>query len=253
MSSSLHSRAVLPQQRSLAAPMLFAALATDVQAQLRAASPPRRHTDGQIIQQRGTRADGFSLIEEGAVRVGVFLPEGEFRAVAVLGPGDSYGELAVFAGTPRVVDAVSRGDSVVRFIAARPFLEAVEGSPTSTRALLAALSAQLQDTLGLLPGCGAGPTLHGWRVCWRILPAIGARSPLPSRNLPNCSASHAPPPMPPCANLSRQVSSGAVIEPCRCPTRRRWHSSRCNDRSMPAERMSDAENRNWRRFPRVHL
>lgn len=136
--------------------MLFSALDTALQAHLVRTSRERRFTDGQIIQQRGEPADGFWLIEEGAVRVGQFLPDGEFRAVALLGAGDSYGELALFAGKPRIVDAVSRGDSRLRLIAARPFLEALGNYPASTRGLLGALSEQLQDTLSILAGLRHG-------------------------------------------------------------------------------------------------
>lgn len=136
--------------------MLFSALEDALKARLLAASPVREYSDGQLIQQRGTKPDGFWLIEEGSVRIGQHLVDGEFRAVAVLGAGDSYGELAVFAGTSRVVDAVSRGPSHVRFIAARPFLTALEDFPQSSRALLAALSAQLQDTLDQLAGLRRG-------------------------------------------------------------------------------------------------
>ncbi|MEX0342240.1 MAG: Crp/Fnr family transcriptional regulator, partial [Erythrobacter sp.] len=123
-------------------------------------SPTRAVSARQFIQHRGDRADGFWLIEEGAVRIGQHLPDGEFRAVAVLGPGDSYGELAVLAGTPRVVDAISRGPSLVRFITAAPFLDALAQSPASSRALLGALSTQLQDTLTQLAGMrrGTNPT-----------------------------------------------------------------------------------------------
>ncbi|WP_216629293.1 Crp/Fnr family transcriptional regulator [Qipengyuania soli] len=136
--------------------MLFSALDPALRVHLLRNAAVREFGDGQIIQQRGERADGFWLIEEGSVMVGQFLPEGEFRAVALLGPGDSYGELAVFAGKPRIVDAVSRGNSRVRLIAARPFLEALSNYPASTRALLGALSEQLQDTLAQLAGLRRG-------------------------------------------------------------------------------------------------
>lgn len=136
--------------------MLFSALDTALQAHLIRTSRERSFADGQIIQQRGDPADGFWLIEQGAVRVGQFLPDGEFRAVALLGAGDSYGELAVFSGKPRIVDAVSRGESRLRLIAARPFLEALGNYPASTKALLGALSEQLQDTLSILAGLRHG-------------------------------------------------------------------------------------------------
>lgn len=136
--------------------MLFSALDPALQAHLVRTSRERSFADGQFIQQRGDPADGFWLIEEGTVRVGQFLPDGEFRAVALLGAGDSYGELAVFSGKPRIVDAISRGESRVRLIAARPFLEILGNYPESTRALLGALSEQLQDTLSILAGLRHG-------------------------------------------------------------------------------------------------
>ena len=153
MSRSLHLDAT---RRSLVTPMLFSALDRGLQAHLVRISQLREFADGQIIQQRGDAADGFWLIDEGAVRVGQFMPDGEFRAVALLGPGDSYGELAVFADKPRIVDAISRGDSRLRLIGARPFLDALGNYPASSRALLGALSQQLQDTLSILAGLRRG-------------------------------------------------------------------------------------------------
>ncbi|QKG71049.1 Crp/Fnr family transcriptional regulator [Erythrobacter mangrovi] len=153
MSNSLHSGAT---RRSLATPMLFEALDPALQVHLIRNAAVRHFEDGQLIQQRGDTADGFWLIEEGAVMVGQFLADGDFRAVALLGAGDSYGELAVFSGRPRIVDAVSRGPSRLRLIGARTFLEALGNYPASTRALLAALSEQLQETLALLAGLRRG-------------------------------------------------------------------------------------------------
>lgn len=153
MSGFLHSGAT---RRSLATPMLFSALDPALKAHLLRHATLRSFADGQLIQQRGDRADGFWLIEEGAVTVGQFQPDGEFRAVALLGPGDSYGELAVFSGRPRIVDAVARGPCKLRLIAARSFLEVLGNYPSSTRALLGALSEQLQETLALLAGLRRG-------------------------------------------------------------------------------------------------
>ena len=157
MSNSLHFSKF---SRSSAPPMLFDGLEPELKEELTASSRSRSYGDGQIIQHRGSRADGCWLIEEGSVRVGQYLPDGEFRAVAVLGPGDSYGELAVFAGSARIVDAVSRGESKLRFIPAAIFLSALEKYPRSNTALLSALSAQLQSALDQLAGMrrGSNPT-----------------------------------------------------------------------------------------------
>lgn len=132
--------------------MLFAALPADVQRFLREQSSVRHFDDGQIIQQRGDEGDGLWLIEEGAGTIGQFQPDGTFRGVARLGPGDSWGELAVLTRTPRAVDAVSRGESKVRFIRASLFEGVIANRPDAMRPMLAALAAQLQEAIGLLAG-----------------------------------------------------------------------------------------------------
>lgn len=153
MSKTLHF-SVTPQSNPL--PMLFGSLEEELRARLIAESPARAYGDGQFIQHRGSAPDGFWLIEEGHARLGQFFPDGEFRAVAVLGPGDSFGELAVLNNSPRVVDALARGESRIRFIAAARFLALLAQYPASSRALLAALSAQLQDSVDQLTAMRRG-------------------------------------------------------------------------------------------------
>ena len=153
MSNSLQST---PLHRTLAIPMLFASLEAELQEELLRASPVRSYSDGAIIQQRGDAPGGFWVIESGRVVVGQFMPDGAFRAVAVLGEGDSYGELAVFADTPRAVDSLARGVARLRFVRRETFLAALERHPASSRALLGALSLQLQEVLGLLAGIRQG-------------------------------------------------------------------------------------------------
>ena len=147
MSNALHSSTPL---RAVISPMLYASLEPALREEVEARGSARHFADGQIIQQRGEEPDGFWLIEQGMVVAGHFLTEGSFRAVAVLGPGDSYGELAMFSGRPRVVDAVSRGESLLRYIPAGPFLECLARYPVSGRALLGALSVQVQELINLV-------------------------------------------------------------------------------------------------------
>lgn len=154
MSNILHS-----PQSSLAAPMLFAALSEELQAEARRHAIRREFPEGSIIQQRGDKARGFWLLESGSVAVGQFLPDGEFRAAALLGPGDSWGELAIFANRPRVVDAIARKSSEALFIPAAEFEALLARHPAAMRGLLAALSAQLQEVLDLLAGIRKGSAL----------------------------------------------------------------------------------------------
>lgn len=136
--------------------MLFSALPETLRDELIALALEREFAAGQIIQQRGEDATGFWRIKDGSVAVGQFLPEGEFRSVAVLGPGDSWGELAMFAGRPRVVDAVARSRCTVQYIRAHTFETTLARHPAAMRALLGALSTQLQELLDITAGIRSG-------------------------------------------------------------------------------------------------
>ena len=136
--------------------MLFSTLPPWMQAALANRAPVRQLTDGQIIQQRGDAAREFWLIERGSVAVGQYQADGAFRAIALLGPGDSYGELALLTGQPRVVDAVSRGESMVRAISGAAFERQLAEHPAVMRGLLDALARQLQEQLDLMAGIRRG-------------------------------------------------------------------------------------------------
>lgn len=151
MSDFLHSGL-----RSAGAPMLYSAIGEKLGEELRSGAQLVRFSDGQLIQQRGDQADGFWLIEEGSVAVGQFLADGEFRGIALLGPGDSYGELALFSRRTRVVDAVSRGQSSMRFIPGATFERMLGDNPQAMRQLLGALAAQLQETIDVMAGIRRG-------------------------------------------------------------------------------------------------
>jgi CRP-like cAMP-binding protein len=142
--------------RSLAAPMLFASLTETVQRELRDKAMRKRFEEGALIHQRGDDASGFWLLESGSVAVGQFLPDGEFRAAAVLGAGDSWGELAMFSHRHRVVDAIARTASEVAFVRAVDFEAMLEREPAIMRSLLSALSAQLQEMLDVVASIRKG-------------------------------------------------------------------------------------------------
>lgn len=154
MSNSIHLDH--PAKRTLAAPTLFAQLEDSVRSALLAQAPVRQFTDGQLIQQRGDNARGFWVIARGTVRIGIFGLSGEFRVIALLTDGDSYGELAVFAGTRRAVDAVADGPVSAHWIDASSFEAAVVNDPQAMRRFIGVLSQQLQEMLSLIASLSNG-------------------------------------------------------------------------------------------------
>lgn len=138
------------------APTLFGELGAAAQHSLREAAPRRQFDGGAIISQRGGTSNGFWLIESGRVTVGQFQVDGSFRALAVLGAGDSYGELALFSGRRRVVDAVARGPAQLRWIDGAQCEAALAADPPAMRRMLGALSEELQEMLDMLSGIRRG-------------------------------------------------------------------------------------------------
>ena len=153
MSNALQS---LPAGRSALSRTLFGAIDGALRTQLLGDALLREVGDGQIIQQRGDASAGFWVIEQGRVKIGQYQASGEFRGIAVLVAGDSWGELAVLAQNKRAVDAVADGPARLRWIAASAFEQALECDSASLRKLTGVLAEELQEVLGLLAATGQG-------------------------------------------------------------------------------------------------
>ncbi|HEX4846909.1 MAG TPA: Crp/Fnr family transcriptional regulator [Novosphingobium sp.] len=150
MSNSLQSSSDPEVLRTVLAPGLLAGFPAEARAELIAAGRTRRVAAGQLIQQRGDPVGTFWLVESGHVRIGQFDPDGAFNAIAVLGPGDSFGELALLAGRRRVVDAVAVGPTRLRAIPAAALHRLARTNPAVASALIEALARQFHEALDLL-------------------------------------------------------------------------------------------------------
>lgn len=95
----------------------------------------------------------------------------------MLGRGDSWGELAIFAKNSRVVDGLARSRCVLRFIRANAFEGALAQNPLAMRTLLGALSAQLQESLDINAGIRSGSARA--RVAG-LLATLSGKAPLPA-------------------------------------------------------------------------
>lgn len=141
----------LPDEaRPLHAPTLFAELPEDVRRRLRAGAPRRHFSDGELVQQRGDEGSGFWLIERGRVRLGQFSHRGTFSAVSQLGPGDSFGELALLSKRRRIVDGYAVGDTELLWIRGPAYEASLTDDPVTMRRLLGAMSIELQEFIDLV-------------------------------------------------------------------------------------------------------
>lgn len=96
--------------------------------------------DGKELMAEGQRASSFIIIVEGNARV---LKHGE--EVAVLGPGDFAGELALLQDRTRNATVVASGPLTALIIDRRGFLTLLDDIPSVTKKMLFAVVERLSD------------------------------------------------------------------------------------------------------------
>ena len=93
----------------------------------------------RVIARQGEIGTGFFVVVEGSVRV---VRDGE--ELAVLGPGEFFGELSVLDGKPRVAQVVSIVQTRCLALATWDFEEAVLANPALGLAILRGLAERLR-------------------------------------------------------------------------------------------------------------
>jgi len=93
-----------------------------------------------VIARQGEIGTGFFVIVDGAARV---VRDGQ--ELAVLGPGDFFGEMSVIDGLPRVAMVVTTEPTRCLALASWEFEAAVRDEPSVALAVLRGLAARLRD------------------------------------------------------------------------------------------------------------
>lgn len=133
--------------RSIASPALFQAFPRDWQVELRAGAIRKTYPEGQFLFHRGDVAEGLWLIEKGQVKFGHYDAHGDMQALFIMGPGDSFGEMACIGRIARVLDAQAMGKVETLWISEAMLTKAIVNSPEAPRELMRILVVQLQEAL----------------------------------------------------------------------------------------------------------
>ncbi|MDE3230255.1 MAG: Crp/Fnr family transcriptional regulator [Chloroflexota bacterium] len=125
---------------------LFATL--DLEELRELASVTRRHTFGQgeIIFHRDDPGATLFVIKSGRVRIFISSPEGQEVALAVFGPGEAFGELALLDGQPRSASAIAIEPVESYTIQRGDFIAVATRRPRIALQMLATLSRRLRQT-----------------------------------------------------------------------------------------------------------
>lgn len=125
---------------------LFAALDDEASDALRATMSRTDVGRGQILFHEGDPGDRLYVIVDGKVKLGRASGDGRENLLAVLGPGEMFGELSLFDPGPRNATATAVADTSLIALGSDDLLNWLTGRPEVARQLLRALARRLRRT-----------------------------------------------------------------------------------------------------------
>jgi CRP/FNR family transcriptional regulator/CRP/FNR family cyclic AMP-dependent transcriptional regulator len=137
MSTSIHLLRKVP---------FLAALPEGDLAALARSAVRRQFRRGELVFQKDDPGDCAYIIDEGAVRI--YLPglQGTDLTLAVLGPGDFFGDLSLLDGRPRSASAAAVSDTSLITIHRSDFIALLRSRPDAAMAVLAVVARRLRET-----------------------------------------------------------------------------------------------------------
>lgn len=123
---------------------LFAGLVDEQIHWLAAIMEKRKYSKGKVIFTEGEAATGLYVLHAGRVKIYKLSSEGKEQILHIFGPGEPFGEVAVFVGGqfPAYAEAVK--DSEALFFPRKKIVELITKDPSLAMNMLAMLSKRLK-------------------------------------------------------------------------------------------------------------
>ncbi|MEP6799798.1 MAG: Crp/Fnr family transcriptional regulator, partial [Lapillicoccus sp.] len=125
---------------------LFAALDDEAGEALLTGMGTTRMERGDVLFREGDPGDTLYVIGEGKVKLGRTSADGRENLVAILGPGEMFGELSLFDPGPRTMTATAVAETQLMGLGNESLTGLLSGRPEVSKALLAALAQRLRRT-----------------------------------------------------------------------------------------------------------
>jgi CRP/FNR family transcriptional regulator len=124
---------------------LFNGLPDDQIAAIKRIAIEKRITKGEIIFSEGDDGKGFFIIAEGRVKVFKVSAEGKEHILHILGPGQPFAEVPVFAGQKIPANAQAIESTRVLFFPRAAIVDLIAANPSLALNMLAVMSRKLRD------------------------------------------------------------------------------------------------------------
>ena len=130
---------------------LFSGLDDSTWAALEPRFQHRKVERGDVVFHEGAPGDALYVVVEGKMKIGRTAADGRENLLAVLGPGDLFGELSLFDGMPRTASATAVSDTaVVAALSAADMQAFLDEQPSAAVPLLSVLATRLRVTNDLM-------------------------------------------------------------------------------------------------------
>ncbi len=101
---------------------------------------------GDVLFREGEQGDSLYVIGEGKVKLGRTSADGRENLIAILGPGEMFGELSLFDPGSRTMTATAVAETQLMGLGNDSLTSLLSGRPEVSKALLAALAKRLRRT-----------------------------------------------------------------------------------------------------------
>jgi CRP-like cAMP-binding protein len=123
----------------------LAGLSAEDREALAAVIARRRYRRGDIIMQKEEPGHALFIVEKGTVRIYVPSAQGNDLILAVLGPGDFFGDLSLLDGRPRSASASVGTDATLLMLERSDFIALLTQRPAAAMAVLEAVAGRLRE------------------------------------------------------------------------------------------------------------
>lgn len=139
--------------KTLIALPLFAGMTAEDRGELSLKAHLKHYEAGEVIFEKDDPGLTLHVIISGMVKIVLPSEAGDEAILALLLPGEFFGELSLFDGQPRSASAVAMEDTQTVVLYRDDFISFINSHPSVAMSLLAVLSQRLRRTDELVSDC----------------------------------------------------------------------------------------------------
>jgi CRP/FNR family transcriptional regulator, dissimilatory nitrate respiration regulator len=113
-------------------------------AQVGGIAVARKIPKGTVVFSEGDEGDGFYVLASGRIKIFKLNPDGREQILHIFGPGEPFGEVALFSGKHFPAGAQTLEEASVLFFPREAFISLIKSNPELALNMLAVLSVRLR-------------------------------------------------------------------------------------------------------------